>query len=167
MRAWPITAWSWVSLGAIALVLGAVALPEPVQAGRNAYPQQIEVFTDRTRPVHIPSGLSEVLQARGIVVQVFDLDAPARLENRLSADLPAHPPQAERMARARLEAMGIEKLSERIQAAYQGLLLALDYGIDRYPAIVFDKGVGVVYGVTDLGQALKHYRRWQEERFNP
>ncbi|MEA3275692.1 MAG: DUF1525 domain-containing protein, partial [Pseudomonadota bacterium] len=37
---------------------------------------------------------------------------------------------------------------------------AAEYGIDRYPAIVLD-GQAVVYGVTDVGEALRHYRMWQ------
>ncbi|MEA2093693.1 MAG: DUF1525 domain-containing protein [Pseudomonadota bacterium] len=41
-----------------------------------------------------------------------------------------------------------------------GLARALQYGIDRYPAIVFD-GQLVVYGVTELGQALHQYYHWQ------
>ena len=35
--------------------------------------------------------------------------------------------------------------------------------VDRYPAIVFD-GRAVVYGVTDLVQALNRYEAWQREQ---
>ena len=41
-----------------------------------------------------------------------------------------------------------------------GLINAAEYGVDRYPAIVFD-GNAVVYGVTDIGEALRHYRKWK------
>jgi integrating conjugative element protein (TIGR03757 family) len=47
-----------------------------------------------------------------------------------------------------------------MQRAAIGLTKALQYGIDRFPAMVFD-GQCVVYGVTDLGQALRQYHRWQ------
>ena len=36
----------------------------------------------------------------------------------------------------------------------------MQYGVDRYPAIVFN-GEAVVYGLTDLSNALDHYRTWQ------
>jgi integrating conjugative element protein (TIGR03757 family) len=38
----------------------------------------------------------------------------------------------------------------------------MQYGIDRYPAIVFD-GHAVVYGVTDVQAATRIYEQWQEE----
>ena len=43
-----------------------------------------------------------------------------------------------------------------------GLAKAVQYGIDRYPAIVFDGRV-VVYGVTDLVEALDRYKAWRWE----
>ena len=47
-----------------------------------------------------------------------------------------------------------------VQNAAVGLAKAMQYGIDRYPAIVFD-GKAVVYGLTDLNSALDHYRTWR------
>ncbi|MCP4040978.1 MAG: DUF1525 domain-containing protein, partial [Gammaproteobacteria bacterium] len=37
---------------------------------------------------------------------------------------------------------------------------AMQYGVDRIPAIVFD-GKVVVYGMTNLKAALDHYRTWR------
>ena len=48
----------------------------------------------------------------------------------------------------------------QVARAAVGLVRAAEYGIDRYPAIVFD-GQAVVYGITDIGEALSHYRMWQ------
>mgnify|MGYP005733276675 FL=1 len=36
-------------------------------------------------------------------------------------------------------------------------------GIDRYPAIVFD-GPAVVYGVTELVEALDRFENWQRDQ---
>jgi integrating conjugative element protein (TIGR03757 family) len=44
-----------------------------------------------------------------------------------------------------------------------GLAKAAQYGVDRYPAIVFD-GRAVVYGVTDLVDAVERYETWQREQ---
>jgi len=38
----------------------------------------------------------------------------------------------------------------------------MQYGIDRYPAIVFG-GEVVVYGLTDPNAALVYYQKWQAE----
>ena len=50
-----------------------------------------------------------------------------------------------------------------MQRAAMGLAKAVQYGVDRYPAIVFD-GQMVVYGVTDLEAALQYYRAWRTGR---
>jgi integrating conjugative element protein (TIGR03757 family) len=47
-----------------------------------------------------------------------------------------------------------------MQRSSIGLAKAMQYGINRYPAIVFD-GQAVVYGVTDLNAARAHYQTWR------
>ena len=46
--------------------------------------------------------------------------------------------------------------------AIKGLVQALQYGINRYPAIVFE-GQAVVYGVTDIETGLRLYDHWMEQ----
>ena len=50
-----------------------------------------------------------------------------------------------------------------MQHAAMGLAKAMQYGVDRYPAIVFN-GEVAIYGVTDIGEALDRYRLWREGR---
>ena len=50
----------------------------------------------------------------------------------------------------------------QVKNAAIGLAKAVQYGIDRYPAVVFDGRV-VVYGVTDLVEALDRYEAWEQE----
>jgi len=50
-----------------------------------------------------------------------------------------------------------------MDAAATALAKAMQYSIDRYPAVVFD-GEIVVYGVTDLTVALEQYRVWHTGR---
>jgi integrating conjugative element protein (TIGR03757 family) len=52
-------------------------------------------------------------------------------------------------------------LCKALSHAYEGLVKAQQYRLDRLPAIVFDNGQAVVYGVTDLEAALSHYRQWR------
>jgi len=54
------------------------------------------------------------------------------------------------------------QLSSEMEIAAKGLVQALQYGIDRYPAIVFD-GEVVVYGVTDVNAATRIHKQWQGE----
>ena len=131
-------AFGWIFIGAM-LVASAL----------TKYPQ-IEVFTTAHTPiatVSIPA------------VQVYTLDAPAVIEAELSGALPRDPSTA--LALAQREVQGAwRETAKRLTMAYQGLLKARQYELQKLPAIVFD-GQAVVYGVTDLEQALRDYRRWQ------
>jgi len=128
----------------------AVADPEP------SLPTRIEVITTPEAPVDIE------VPGLDLPVTVYDLNAPERLEARLSAGLPADSEAAIPMAKARIAGASREEL----QSAYSGLVQALQCGITRYPAIVFD-GKAVVYGVADLAQALAYYQAWRASETQP
>ena len=93
-------------------------------------------------------------------VATYQLDDLGRFESSLSEELSTD------LAAAKIEALHkIHKLDgaqiTRVKNAAFGLAKAAQYGIDRYPVIVFD-GKAVVYGVTDLADAMNRYRQWQE-----
>lgn len=141
------------------LVLGSLTRLAPAeQNATGPDPQRVEVITDRSHPF---TGAEP--NAARLKVQGFDLELPAQLETQLGEGLPSDPTVAARVARQRLESLGRQPLATRFANAYAGLLKALDYGIDRYPAVVFDGGESVVYGVTDLDEALGYYRRWRQQ----
>ena len=73
---------------------------------------------------------------------------------------PHDPVAAERQARRFFAEMNHHELVRKVKNAYAGVLKAMTYGIDRYPAMVFDHGAAVIYGVTDLNEALEAYRQW-------
>ena len=111
----------------------------------------IEVFTDsRTQ---VMNG-----DERMIVYQIDWID---RFERELSSDLPVDPEAAKRAAMHHFQRMDAQ-LSGELENAAKGLVQSMQYGIDRYPAIVFD-GEAVVYGLTDISAATQLYRRWQAE----
>jgi integrating conjugative element protein (TIGR03757 family) len=115
-----------------------------VQATR-AEAWQVEVFTDESHPV----AHAEVLP--GAVV--YRIDALPRALEKASEGLPREQEKAAKIATRRLAAWDRKAL----QASAQGLARArLQYGLDRYPAIVFD-GRYVIYGVTDLAVAKRIY----------
>jgi integrating conjugative element protein (TIGR03757 family) len=109
----------------------------------------IEVFTDATRFKVTSAGAATV----------YDLSAPRRLAADLGRGLPRDPAAAEAIARAR-----IADAAGSLRAAYEGPTRALRYGLAKLPAVVFGEGRAVVYGVTDVAEAIRWYRRWQEAR---
>ncbi len=111
---------------------------------------QTEVFTLAGLPVtNVPDHAA-----------VFELDAPARLDKRLSDGLPADQAAAAKMVQQRLH--GFKKAYGE---AYRGLLRAWRLGVERVPAVVVD-GEYVVYGEPDVQAALTEIRAAarQEER---
>jgi integrating conjugative element protein (TIGR03757 family) len=90
---------------------------------------------------------------------VYKINAIQSIERDLSANLPADPQQSKQIVLYRIQGLG-EQTRSTMQAAAMGLAKAMQYGIDRYPAIVFDRQV-VVYGVTNLKAALAYHRAWR------
>ena len=111
----------------------------------------IEVFTDSS--LQTVSGNDHTT--------VYLIDRIYKLQEELSIDLPADSESAKALALQRFQRMDTQ-LSRELENAAKGLVQAMQYGIDRYPAIVFD-GQAVVYGLTDIPAATQLYQRWQAE----
>jgi integrating conjugative element protein (TIGR03757 family) len=77
----------------------------------------------------------------------------------LGQGLPRDPTVAEVLARAR-----IAGAAESLRAAYAGPAQALRYRLAKIPAVVFDRGAAVVYGVPDVAEATRLYQRWKAAR---
>ena len=99
-----------------------------------------------------------------MAVEVYALDDLDKLAANLSDRLPTEPIVARRTAMARPGRLDPGQVDpeqlDALQRAASGLLKATEYGIDRYPAVVFD-GHAVVYGVTDLDEALRRFETRQ------
>lgn len=111
----------------------------------------IEVFTD--------SKLQVVSRAENTTVYV--MDRINQLQQALSRDLPGDAETAKQLAMQRFQRMDA-LISGELENTAKGLAQALQYGIDRYPAIAFD-GQAVVYGITDTKAATQLYQKWQAE----
>ncbi len=94
----------------------------------------------------------------------YRVDGLASIMAELSSGLSHQPAQAEAIVRQRLQALDHGVLHQRIEQATLGLLKAREYNLDRYPAIVFNQGEAVLYGLTDLRRAVEVYRRWREQK---
>lgn len=128
----------------------------PARAEIDAVPR-IEVFTCAETPVTGLQALAAGAGHEGIEVHIHALDGLQALEAKFSENLARDPAQARRQALEQISRLN-ETDRARLQRTAAGLARAVHYGIDRYPAMVFD-GQSVVYGLTDLEAALAHYRR--------
>lgn len=89
---------------------------------------------------------------------VYRVDGRKQLLNDINGGgLPPNPQQATTLARQRIQAMGPE-FNRRILASLQAVEKVMVYGVQRVPAVVVD-GHRVVYGVTDVAQAVEIVRR--------
>ena len=132
------------------------------QANQNGvgYPRLVEMFTTADSPVNGETALNTQPAYREIEFHVYELDTIQRIEAKLSKDLTADPKQSKRVVLQRFQQLNEEDRAQ-IQRAAIGLAKSAQYGIDRYPAIVFD-GEVLIYGVTDIREALHRYQQWHE-----
>lgn len=124
--------------------------------------KRVEVFTSTERPI---VQIQEQDLGRKLVridVHAYPIDGMQLLEDALSFDLPTDPQRSKQVALQRLQEID-EEAKSKLQLAAIGLTRAMQYGIDRYPAVVFN-GEAVVYGVTDVAVALEHYQAWQSRK---
>ncbi len=122
---------------------------------------RIEVFTSADHPL---TGIPAVTVDPGSgapAVEVYLLDGIQHIEAVLSAGLSADPQRSADRVLGQVKQLGGAD-RERIERAALGLVRASHYGLTRYPAVVFDARA-VVYGLTDLDAAWRHYRTWRAE----
>jgi integrating conjugative element protein (TIGR03757 family) len=131
------------------------------QHGLNP-PRVIEVFTSAKYPIVETDAKRAGSHLQGLETTIYEIDGIQSVERDLSLNLPVEPQQSKQIALQRIQSLDKQTRS-RMQSAATALAKAMQYGVDRYPAVVFD-GEAVVYGVTDLTVALEQYRAWQAGR---
>lgn len=94
---------------------------------------EVWVVTDQKHPITVAAP-----------VRLIELDAPARLQAQLNAQLTTDPAQAAAIARTSLA---------QLTEAWQELVDAWHLGVHTVPAVVVDRRY-VVYGTTDVDAAL-------------
>jgi len=96
-------------------------------------------------------------------IKILNLDAVKAVTQHLNHDLPLNEDAALKLVKERIDAIGPNTFNKQILQAYQPLIRAMQLGVDRIPAVVFDNQF-VIYGTTDIPLALKKYRQWSVER---
>ena len=141
-------------------VLVAAALVWTCGYAQDGLPQRIEIFTDSITPVAGAEEFARLLTPAR--VRYYNLDAPREMQAEISRGLPTDPERAKVVALKRIQDGGTE-LALKLVDTWHGVIAARGYDLAKYPAIVFDGGAAVVYGVTDLKRAVVSYRRWRTE----
>ena len=121
-------------------------------------PPVIEVFTSAQYPLVKTDTKHAGSDLQGLKITVYEIDGIQSVERDLSLNLLVEPQQSKQIALQRIQNLD-EQTRSRMQLAAQGLAKAMQYGVDRFPAIVFD-GQAVVYGVIEWQVALVHYESW-------
>jgi len=117
----------------------------------NANGLIVEAFYDReTRLINVH------LAERVSSLKTYDLSAPDQFKKKLSKGLSSDPTIAQRQAKERIEALGGE-LQSHLITAYEGSLKAMQYKINKLPAVVFNNGQQVIYGESDVNKAINIY----------
>ena len=118
----------------------------------------IDIFTTSSRPVE----LRAVAADPTVELNVVEVDTIERFNVGLSERLPDDPTSAQAEVQKRLAILNQDEIAALRHTA-MGLSTAAQLGVERTPAIVFDKQA-VLYGVTDLSEALNRYRAWISRR---
>ena len=149
-------------LVALGLTVLMVLVTSGLQAAdlEDARPFSIEAFTSSDLSITGGGSLTPGLTSKASYLEIYKLDGIELVEARLSIGLTGDSGNAKRIVLQRIHQLD-EASRLQMQHAAMGLAKAVQYGIDRYPAIVFD-GLVVVYGVTDLNVALTYYKTWQK-----
>lgn len=129
---------------------------------RAENPRLVEVFTTTELPLTAEAAINGQALHGETEIHVYELDGIQRIEAKLSDRLTADPEQSKQVVLQRFQQLHEEDRA-RMQRAAMGLAKAMQYGINRYPAIVFDGDVAI-YGVTDISEALHRYQEWREGR---
>ena len=150
----------WPTTARVLAPLIMAALSGVTEADANSPPTRVEVFITADQAVGGASAIDFKQQVPEIDLQVYRLDGIRQMELTLSGNLPNDAEEAKRIVLQRIQQMDRQSTAQMQQAAV-GLAKVIQYGINRYPVIVFN-GEAVVYGVTDPGEALRRYRHWRD-----
>ncbi|WP_198972491.1 TIGR03757 family integrating conjugative element protein [Xylophilus sp. ASV27] len=138
-----------VLCAALATALAAAPFAGAVRA-QSATPAvtTVEVFANSATYLSAPSNPPYVLQ-------VYRVDAMARIGRELSIRLPGNEEQAKAYM-LQQEAQIRARYQDQIVQAANGMSLAIHYRLNRLPAVVINRE-SVIYGVADVQHAVGLY----------
>ena len=139
------------------LILLLMALP--AAAHIRPAPGRNDVFV--TTPIEVVGVERLRKQLHDVRITVHRIDVLEQVKATLSRDLPVKAETAKRLALERMQHLNKDD-HDRLRQAGESLLLVWQLGVQRYPAIVFDR-LYVVYGMTDLPRAYAFFQKQKVE----
>jgi len=130
-------------------------------SGFNAWAKaEIEVIYNDQFPL---SGVADITVS-AIQVKLYNLDDARRLLDSFKKGLVSNGDvkQSKEIIMQRFNAMGKANLMKQFSQAYQGIIIGTQYGVKRFPVVLFDQGQSAVYGVTHLPDAIVRYQQWKK-----
>lgn len=101
---------------------------------------------------------ADFAKRQGYQVEILNLDDNVRLQKMLSAGLKPGM-DVERMRQ--IAGSRIKSLEpDSVKRAWKPVVQAGYYELFKFPAIVFNNGEAVVYGITDISVAIHKYETW-------
>jgi integrating conjugative element protein (TIGR03757 family) len=91
-------------------------------------------------------------------IKHYLIDSGRGFEAKISKGLSANKQKAMQQIKQRFAKHKTQWVSDA-KRAWQGAINAQSLNIEKVPAITFDKGKTLIYGVTNLSEALKIYKR--------
>jgi len=111
----------------------------------------IEIFVDDANPIQrVKNGAG-----RDIEFVIYDLSAPERFEKELSRGVSGSLDQVKRKVLKKIQGLSTSYMEEHVMTPYKGLLKAMEYELIKLPAIVFNNGESVIYGVRSIKKAIQ------------
>ena len=126
------------------------------EEGAVTTPTRMDIFTTTDQPTLTIDRFAA--EHPNVAIQVHTLDAIERYEDELSKALPSDPDAAKQLVLKRMQRLS-KGSRDQLQHSATALATALNVGVEKFPAIVFDAEF-VVYGLTDPFRALSYYRDW-------
>lgn len=118
----------------------------------STQPKKIEVFYD------FSAGNVSEIEIAGVELVYYQLDKPAGLQGDISKKLPTNLDDAAAFMSRYANSDEGKKQIQAIVDGYQGVGRAYGLGVNKLPAAVIDEHY-VVYGTTDVNQALRIYQK--------
>lgn len=127
-------------------------------AAHAQQPVHVEVFSDRW--VELPA-------IAGLSVTQYDLSAPDKVKRSHPTKFSADPAIAKQEAHAYFRTPEGQAYITKMREAHKGKIKSIEYRLEKFPAIVFERGKYVVYGITDLSQAVILYDKHKRGEGDP
>lgn len=102
----------------------------------------------------------QALTNERLIIKKINLDSLKNMEKAMSQDLPDTEKAAEKIVLERIDSL-TEEDHRQMSESIKGHFMLVKWKIKKLPAFVFNDGSSVIYGLTNLNEALNIYREHQ------